>query len=60
MNNNETMTTEPIRGRIVSEKTLQLDDISEVEVLDDNAQEENHPNFIESNTQAITLGELAE
>jgi hypothetical protein len=59
-NNNETMTTEPIRGRIVSERTLQLDDISEVEVLDDNAQEDNHPNFIESNTQAITLGELAE
>lgn len=55
-NNNETMTVEPIAGRIVSERTLQLDDIS----VDNISNEDNHPNFIESNTQAITLSELAE
>ena len=50
------MTVEPIAGRIVSERTLQLDDISR----DNISNEDHHHNFIESNTQAITLSELAE
>ena len=55
-NETETMTIEPIVGRIVSERELQLDDISG----DIAPNEDNHPNFIESNTQAITLSRLAE
>lgn len=50
---NET-TIVPIVGRIVSEETLGLD-LPENE--DINA--EGHPNFIESNTQAITLEDLS-
>ena len=50
------MTIVPITGQVISEKTLGLDVpyIDAEEVFDN----ENHPNFIESNTQAITLEEL--
>ena len=51
------MTIVPITGQVISEKTLGLDapEFIEAEEVFDN---ENHPNFIESNTQAITLEEL--
>ena len=50
------MTIVPITGQVISETTMGLDVpyIDAEEVFDD----ENHPNFIESNTQAITLEEL--
>lgn len=53
----------PIEGQIVSETTLGLDDpeIIEAEVIEPEEMEEtpvSHPNFIESNTSAITLEEL--
>ena len=44
----------PIEGRVISEATLGLD-LPENE--DINSSE--HPNFIESNTQAISLEDLA-
>ena len=48
----------PTTGTITSEKTLAINDsdIVEAEVIEDWG--DNHPNFIESNTQAITLDEL--
>ena len=50
------MTIVPITGQVISETTLGLDvPYIEAEEVFDN---ENHPNFIESNTQAITLEEL--
>ena len=52
----EEMTIVPITGEVISETTLGLDvPYIEAEEVFDN---ENHPNFIESNTQAITLEEL--
>ena len=51
------MTIVPITGQVISETTMGLDVVPYIEaeeVLDN----ENHPNFIESNTQAITLEEL--
>lgn len=61
-NNKPTMTIEPLEGKIVSEITLGVDDIEVVdaEVIEheDEDWSDNHPNFIESNTQAITLEEL--
>ena len=61
--NKPTMTVEPLEGKIVSEITLGVDDIEVVdaEVIEPEEDEDwgdNHPNFIESNTQAITLEEL--
>lgn len=55
-----TMTVEPIEAQVVSEVTLGLDDpeIIEAEVIEEEEWDDNHPNFIESNTQAITLDEL--
>ena len=50
------MTIVPITGQVISETTIGLDvPYIEAEEVFDN---ENHPNFIESNTQAITLEEL--
>ena len=50
------MTIVPITGQVISETTMGLDvPYIEAEEVFDN---ENHPNFIESNTQAITLEEL--
>lgn len=51
----------PIEGKIVSEKTLGINDpeIIEAEVIcDEEWVDDNHPNFIESNTSAISLEEL--
>lgn len=63
MANKSTMTVEPLEGKIVSEITLGVND--DIEVIDAEVIEvededwgDNHPNFIESNTQAITLEEL--
>ena len=65
MENNETsFAIEPIEAEIVSDITLGLDDetieVIEPEVINDDEgwDEDNHPNFIESNTQAITLEEM--
>ena len=57
-----TMEIKPINGQITSEKTLGINDpeIVEAEVINEEVGEDNHPNFIESNTQAITLKELTE
>lgn len=51
----------PIEGKIVSETTLGINDpeIIDAEVISDEEWEASeHPNFIESNTSAITLEEL--
>lgn len=52
----------PIENEIVSEQTLNINDqdIIAAEVINEEEWDENdnHPNFIESNTQAITLEEL--
>ena len=56
----QTMVVSPIAGEITSEKTLGINDkdIIEAEVIEDEEWGDEHPNFIESNTQAITLEEL--
>lgn len=56
----QTMVVSPIAGEITSEKTLGINDkdIIEAEVIEEEDWGDNHPNFIESNTQAITLEEL--
>ena len=56
----QTMVVSPIAGEITSEKTLSINDkdIIEAEVIEDEDLGDKHPNFIESNTQAITLDEL--
>ena len=56
----QTMVVSPIAGEITSEKTLGINDkdIIEAEVIEDEEWGDEHPNFIESNTQAITLDEL--
>jgi hypothetical protein len=52
---------EPIKGEIISEQTFGLDNPKNADVLDfEDWDEDNHPNFIESNTSAITLEELTE
>lgn len=57
-----TMEIKPTDGQITSETTLGINDpeIVEAEVINEEVGEDNHPNFIESNTQAITLEELTE
>ena len=64
MNNNETSTIEPIAGKIVSERTLNLDedviiDAEVIETEEPQPAEQPHPHFIESNTAAITMDELS-
>ena len=56
----QTMVVSPMAGEITSEKTLGINDkdIIEAEVIEDEDWGDEHPNFIESNTQAITLEEL--
>lgn len=56
----QTMVVSPMAGEITSEKTLGINDkdIIEAEVIEDEEWGDEHPNFIESNTQAITLEEL--
>ena len=58
--NEQTMVVSPTVGEITSEKTLGINDkdIIEAEVIEDEEWGDKHPNFIESNTQAITLEEL--
>ena len=58
--NEQTMVVSPTAGEITSEKTLGINDkdIIEAEVIEDEDWGDKHPNFIESNTQAITLEEL--
>lgn len=58
--NEQTMVVSPTAGEITSEKTLGINDkdIIEAEVIEDEEWGDEHPNFIESNTQAITLDEL--
>lgn len=49
----------PFQGRVMSSNTLGLDDNEYMEAeLEDQPIEEGHPNFIESNTHAISLEEL--
>ena len=56
---NKQTTVEPLEGKIVSEKTLGIDQAVEAEITDDKEEQDaEHPNFIESNTSAITLDEL--
>ena len=60
MANDNTTVIIPTTGKITSDQTLGLDDpeIVEAEIIQEEDWEENHPNFIESNTSAITLEEL--
>ena len=50
---NNVITINPIEGKIVSDTFLNFEDAAEVGLPAE------HPNFIESNTQAITIEELA-
>ena len=60
MKKETTTVVSPIVGEITSDKTLCINDkdIIEAEVIEEKEWGDNHPNFIESNTQAITLDEL--
>ena len=58
---NEQMTIEPIEGTVSSPLVIPADDVEEAVVItDEEIDPNNHPNFIESNTSAITLEELSE
>ena len=50
-----TMTVEPIAGTVSSPLVIPADEIEEAVVMEEEIDPENHPNFIESNTQGITL-----
>ena len=56
---NQTMEIEPTVGTVSSPLVIPSDDIEEAVVLEE-TDPDNHPNFIESNTSAITLEELSE
>ena len=57
----KTMTIEPIEGTVSSPLVIPADDVEEaVVIMDEEIDPNNHPNFIESNTSAITLEELSE
>lgn len=60
MKKETTTVVSPIVGEITSDKTFGINDkdIIEAEVIEEEEWDDNHPNFIESNTQAITLDEL--
>ena len=60
MRKKEQTTVEPLEGKIVSEKTLGIEtaEVIEAEAITDEVEGDHHPNFIESNTSAITLDEL--
>ena len=53
MDNNHELAVAPVEGKIVSDTILNFEDAAEVGLPAE------HPNFIESNTQAITIEELA-
>lgn len=57
--NKQTMEIEPNVGTVTSPLVIPNDDIEEAVVIE-NTDPNNHPNFIESNTSAITLEELSE
>lgn len=57
----KTMTIEPIEGTVSSPLVIPANDVEEaVVIMDEEIDPDNHPNFIESNTSAITLEELSE
>ena len=58
----QTIVTEPIEGQVTSEKTFNLEDhaVTEAEATKEWDESKTHPNFIESNTQAISFKELSE
>lgn len=56
---NQTMEIEPTVGTVSSPLVIPSDDIEEAVVVEE-TDSDNHPNFIESNTSAITLEELSE
>lgn len=60
MKKETTTVVSPIVGEITSDKTLGIydKDIIEAEVIEEEEWGDNHPNFIESNTSAITIEEL--
>lgn len=59
-NNNQQMEIEPTIGTVSSPLVIPaMDDVEEAVVLEE-TDPDNHPNFIESNTQGITLEELSE
>ena len=55
-----TMEIVPNAGELTSPLVILTDDIEEAVVMEEEIYSENHPNFIESNTAAISLGELSE
>ena len=57
---NEQMTIEPIEVTVSSPLVIPADDVEEAVVMEEEIDPNNHPNFIESNTSAITLEELSE
>ncbi len=54
--NETTIEIEPTQGIVSSPLVIPADDIEDAVVLEEDP--DNHPNFIESNTQAITLEEM--
>lgn len=61
MEDNNKMMIEPLEGKIVSTTTLGLNDpelIEDAEIIEDET-DENHPIFIDSNTNAISIAELS-
>lgn len=59
-NETTTMTIEPMEGTMSSPLVIPVDDLEESVVLEEETDPDNHPNFIESNTSAISLEELSE
>ena len=55
-----TMEIVPNTGELTSPLVIPTDDIEEAVVMEEEIDPNNHPNFIESNTAAITLEELSE
>ena len=55
-----TMEIVPNTGELTSPLVIPTDDIEEAVVMEEEINSENHPNFIESNTAAISLEELSE
>ena len=55
-----TMEIVPNTGELTSPLVIPTDDIEEAVVMEEENDPNNHPNFIESNTAAITLEELSE
>ena len=56
----ETMTIEPIEGTVSSPLVIPADDVEETVVVEEEIDPNNHPNFIEGSSAAISLEELSE